>query len=132
VRVTTSGVLRRIDLAPVLDLVPPLLLEWADLRFDARADLHTTTTTWNADGAVSLRARGLGRLVMLVVGGRLRRRIEEWLEQLWRISDQRMADSEAALRELAGMTEREGGAAAFVRRALWDPHFDPRPPSASR
>jgi hypothetical protein len=98
-------------------------------RGAARADLHTTTTTWNVDGALSLRARGLGRVVVLVVGRRLRRSIEEWLEQLWRTSDERMADSQAALRELAGMTEREGGAAAFVRRALWDPHFDPRPPA---
>jgi hypothetical protein len=33
-KVTTSGVLRRIDLAPAIDLLPALFQEWDDLQFD--------------------------------------------------------------------------------------------------
>jgi hypothetical protein len=34
VRFGTGGRLRRIDLSPALELIPPLLAEWASLRFD--------------------------------------------------------------------------------------------------
>ena len=68
-RFRTRGEIRRFDLSPVLDLVPALQSEWADLEFDRRGRLLNPVTRENED-AITLdkgRHRESGAVYWVVV-----------------------------------------------------------------
>jgi hypothetical protein len=100
-------------------------------RGRARLGVDSSITTWAVEGHLALRGRGLGRLVLLVAGSPIRRRVDAAMQGFWERSGQWVTQVEKDLVEVASLVEGEGGAGPFVRRALWDPHFDPRPPGAS-
>ncbi|MEO5840104.1 MAG: hypothetical protein ABIQ73_27345 [Acidimicrobiales bacterium] len=93
-------------------------------RGTARGEVDTGAENWSVDAAVSVRGRGLGRVVMLLAGRRVRRHFEHRFEQFWRTSDARIIRAERALQHLAAAVQREGGEGPLVRRALRDPDFD--------
>lgn len=99
-------------------------------RGAGRADVVGSAAEWKLDAALSLRARGLGRAVLLVMGRRIRRILEGQIKQFWESAADRVTAAETDLRVLATEVERAGGEEAFVHRALWDPNFDLRLPSA--
>lgn len=91
---------------------------------DARLDVGASLRRWSIDGGASLRGRGLGRLVLLMARRRIRRGVERGVERFWEREEVWAADVECDLQELDVAVAQEGGPAAFVRRALWDPSFD--------
>lgn len=94
----------------------------------AQADIATSGSEWKLDGALSLRARGLGRAVLLIAGKRIRRHIDDVIKRFWESSADRITATEAELRALTAAVERAGGEDALVHQMLWDPEFDlPRP-----
>lgn len=100
-------------------------------RGRARLGVDSSITTWAVEGRLALRGRRLGRLVLLVAGLPIRRRVDAAMQHFWKRSGQWVTQVEKNLVEIASLVEGEGGPGPFVHRALWDPHFDPRPPGAS-
>lgn len=95
------------------------------LRGAATLRARPTGDAWEVDGTLSVTGRGLGRLAVAVVGGRLRRAVDDeaarfWAEEAGTWSRDRRAEVTA----LAEAVATEGGARPFVRRALWDPTHD--------
>lgn len=99
-------------------------------RGRGRVTVVPRVARWEVEGLVKLHGRGLGRLVLAVAGGRIRRDIDDEAARFWASAETWAADREAELAELAADTAAAGGPAPFVRRALWDPTF--RPPSIRR
>lgn len=99
-------------------------------RGAGRADVVGSAAEWKLDAALSLRARGLGRAVLLVMGRRIRRALEDQIKRYWESAADRVTTAETDLRLLATEVERVGGEEEFVHRALWDPNFDPPRPGA--
>jgi hypothetical protein len=56
-RVETSGELRRLDLAPLIELLPPLWDEWANLQFDRQGALVNPRSGVAVDGLELLSGR---------------------------------------------------------------------------
>jgi hypothetical protein len=96
-------------------------------RSDARLTVDPTLCRWKVEGAARLRARGLGRLVLLLGGRRIRQAVRAALDEAWASVDASAEETGAEVRQLAAAVEEAGGPEAFVRRALWDPTFDPDP-----
>lgn len=97
-------------------------------RGATQAEVAGSAREWKLDGALSLRARGLGRVVLLVARRRIRRHLEGEIKRFWASSADWVTTAEADLRALAAAAEREGGEEVLVRRMLWDAEFDlPRP-----
>lgn len=89
----------------------------------ARAEVETSSRAWRVDGAVSVRASGLGRIALLVAGRRVRRQAAQALQQCWESSETWIGGVEDDLRELSSEIERAGGPEPFVHRALWDADY---------
>lgn len=93
-------------------------------RGRARIDVQTSVTRWTVVGDGTLRARGLGRLVLLFAGSRIRRSIERSFAAFWASSESHASELEKEISWLQRAIDEEGGPAPFVRRALWDDDFD--------
>lgn len=79
---------------------------------------------WTVDGHGVLRGRGLARPLLWIFGGRIRRSLDRNLATAWASSESLMTDVEQDLVRLRVAIDTEGGAAPFVRRALWDDDFE--------
>jgi hypothetical protein len=115
-----------LDLATVERDGSLLVAEGQANRFKGNAgiDVRTSPTTWAVDGKGVLRARGLARPIMWFAGRRVRRSIDESLAEFWTDSESHMRDLDREIQRLRAAVTEEGGAAPFVRRALWDEDFD--------
>jgi hypothetical protein len=98
-------------------------------RVAGRGDVDTGPASWSVDAALSVAGRGLGRVVMLLGGRRLRRYFDRTLQKFWQTAEARTSRAERVLQRLSDAVQHEGGETAFVHRALWDPDFEPRPPT---
>lgn len=56
-RVETSGELRRLDLSPLIELLPPLWDEWANLQFDRKGALVNPMSSVTVDGLALVSGR---------------------------------------------------------------------------
>jgi hypothetical protein len=90
-------------------------------------DVKPSVTRWRVDAEGVVGARGMGRLLLLVAVRSIRRQSRKVRWQLWEDAHARIDDLERDLGELQARFGAEGGAPAFVHRALWDRDFDPRP-----
>ncbi|HMJ77989.1 MAG TPA: hypothetical protein VK507_18550 [Iamia sp.] len=98
-------------------------------RLRAQAAVAARGPRWEGHGHLTLRGRGLGRVVLTVGRARLRRALDEEARSWWAGADQWAAEREAELARLATDVADAGGPEPFVRRAVWDPTF--RPPSVA-
>ena len=99
-------------------------------RGDARVNVDTSSQEWRVDAAARLTARGIGRLVLLFARRRIKRGFDDGLARFWETAAYSTSHQlKNQLRDLARLVDDEGGEAAFVHRALWDPDFDPTLPS---
>lgn len=80
---------------------------------------------WDVTGDATLRGRGLGRVVLAVAGGWIRRTIDRQAVAFWAAVAEGEDDRRAELEQLEAEVAVAGGPGPFVRRALWDPTFDP-------
>lgn len=94
-------------------------------RGSTRVEVSGSRRRWHVDGRASLGARGVGRLVLLVVRRRIRRGLERGLAQFWARGEEWTNGLERDLHDLRRTVEQQGGPAPFVRRSIWDPGFDP-------
>ena len=92
-------------------------------------DVATSIQSWSVKAHGALRARGLGRLVLLFTRSSIRHQVDKQLAELWCRSEARVDDAERSIAHLDGLVRQEGGEAGFVRRAIWDLDFDPRLPN---
>jgi hypothetical protein len=93
-------------------------------RGSAKVDMQASATTWTVAGTGSLRARGLGRLVLWLAGRRIRGSIDRSVAELWTKGETRTIEMEQQLSRLRDAIETDGGSAPFVHRAIWDKGFD--------
>lgn len=94
-------------------------------RGSAELDVQASATRWVVTGDGRLRARGLGRFVLWFAGRPIRRSVDQSLREFWASGESQAAELEKEISQLRAAVEEEGGAAPFVRRALWDDDFDP-------
>ncbi|MCP3878719.1 MAG: hypothetical protein GY701_10065 [Sulfitobacter sp.] len=97
-------------------------------RFPFRAHLavDTSQVSWNVDFDATLRARRLGRLLILLAGGPLQRDIETGFAGMAARWDRHLVDLQSQIEELETAIHAVGGPERFVQRWLWDPTFSPQ------
>ena len=91
-------------------------------RGSAKANIRASATKWILDGTGSLRARGLGRLVLAFAGRRVRDGINGSIDEFW--TKARTNEWEQHLSQLRDQVDATGGPGPFVRRAIWDRDFN--------
>jgi hypothetical protein len=94
-------------------------------RGSLHVDVRTSASEWAIDGQGVLGARGMARPILWFAGRRIRRSIEKSLSDFWSESESKVNDLDRGIQRLQAAIAEEGGAAPFVRRALWDENFDP-------
>ena len=89
-------------------------------RVQARGRVRSSAKEWRVDGSLTVKPKGIGRIGALVIRRR-RREMSAELQRFWGAADGLKGQVERLKRSISA----EGGPAAFVHRALWDPTFDP-------
>lgn len=95
-------------------------------RGEGGVTVKTSARSWSVKAKGRLRARGLGRPVLLFGGRRLRRAVNEAVEDFWRDAPTSVDTLERTLRHARPVVEAEGGVAAMLHQALWDPAYAER------
>ncbi len=92
-------------------------------RAEGTATVTTSARTWDVTARTRLRARGLGRPLLLYFRRRLRRELTETAAQAWAQADQHVAELDRQLTAMRRLAETEGGMGRVVHRTLWEPGY---------
>ncbi|MCP3877262.1 MAG: hypothetical protein GY701_02540 [Sulfitobacter sp.] len=98
-------------------------------RFPFRAHLtvDSSPALWDLDFGATIEARRLGRILVLLAGGQLRREITSGFAGLAARWDGHVTDLRSGIQDLEAAIGSAGGPEQFVHRWLWDPTFNPQP-----
>lgn len=100
-------------------------------RGAAVATTKNSASEWNVTGRLKVSGRGLGRIVLLIFSGRLRRAIDSAIEDFWQDAELWPAEWAAQTRQLTAAVEQVDEYQEFIHRSLWDRTFDPGPTETS-
>ncbi|MCD9199304.1 hypothetical protein [Aeromicrobium wangtongii] len=89
-------------------------------RADGAARVTTSARSWDVGAKIRLRGKGIGRLVLRIFGGRLRREFDASMTTGWATAATAMDGIERQLGAVRTFIDQEGGLADVVHRTLWE------------
>jgi len=95
-------------------------------RGDARVDVKTSARSWRVSVKASVKARGIGRPMLLFLRSRLKKAFDRGAASVWAQADAQVADLERQLVAFRRLAETEGGIDRVMHRSLWEPGYADR------
>ena len=95
-------------------------------RGNGSVNVKTSARTWDVTARAAVRGKGLGRLVMLFAGGRLRAAFDEATATFWDDAATAMDEAARDLARIGDLVATEGGVSTVIHRLIWEEGYGDR------
>ena len=85
--------------------------------------LRTSARSWDVDAKAHMKSKGLGRLAVLFLRGKITTAVDDGLDTFWRDAATAIDAVARDLPKMPALVAAEGGMEAVVHRAVWDPGY---------
>ncbi|MCL3817062.1 hypothetical protein [Aeromicrobium wangtongii] len=95
-------------------------------RGSGSVSVKTSARTWEVSARATVRGKGLARLVMPFVAGRLRRAFDDEAATFWDDTARRVDDAARELARIEDLVATEGGVGTVIHRLMWEEGYGDR------